>query len=184
MKKEIRKEVLKKRDSLSQNRRKGYDEVIVRRLSRFLHGRVLSSMAAGSEPDLSSLAPDRVFAYPKVMDGTSMKAFVSSSFETGPFSIREPSGGIEISPEELDVILVPMVAFDERLHRLGHGKGYYDRFLKDTKAFKIGIAYEIQKKEDIPIDEGDVSMDIIVTEEKIYSGTAKSSADGTISIVK
>ncbi len=77
---------------------------------------------------------------------------------------------IPIDPFEFDLIIVPGVAFDKNLNRIGFGKGYYDKILSkkrnDTKAF--AIAYEFQILDEIPKEEHDIKMDKIITEETIY----------------
>ena len=85
-------------------------------------------------------------------------------FSRGAYGILEPTGEIQ---KNIDLILVPGVAFNERLHRIGYGAGYYDRFLKENKAYTVGLFYEMQKA-DFSEDETDVCLDIIITENKIY----------------
>ncbi|MBQ2960820.1 MAG: 5-formyltetrahydrofolate cyclo-ligase [Oscillospiraceae bacterium] len=93
------------------------------------------------------------------------------AWKTGMMGISEPD--VEkselICPEEIDIVICPMVAFDEKKWRMGYGGGYYDRYLpKCTKALKIGIAFEAQRLDKVPVDEFDQPMDYIVTEEKVY----------------
>jgi 5-formyltetrahydrofolate cyclo-ligase len=69
-----------------------------------------------------------------------------------------------------DVILVPMLGFDERLHRIGYGGGHYDKFLRDQPfATKIGVCFEACKVDNIPAESHDINLDKIVTETMIYS---------------
>lgn len=92
-----------------------------------------------------------------------------ADLEKGAFGILEP---ILIKPakeSEIDVILVPGLAFDREGGRMGFGKGYYDRLLEKTAATKIGLCYEFQLFDKIPTEPHDVPMDIIITEEKIYA---------------
>lgn len=90
--------------------------------------------------------------------------YEESRLEIGSFHIEEPSGD-ELHPvEEIEVIIVPGVAFDRKGHRLGRGKGYYDRLLQTAAATKIGVGYEFQLVEEIPVEPHDVRMDIIITE--------------------
>lgn len=92
-----------------------------------------------------------------------------SETETGAFNIKEPLGHLkEASPEELDLILVPGTVFAKDGHRIGYGKGFYDRLLKNTSAVKIGIAYEFQIVENIPAEPHDTPMDYIATEKGIH----------------
>lgn len=76
----------------------------------------------------------------------------------------------EVDVEKIDLIIVPGVVFDKNLNRIGFGKGYYDRILnrrrKDTKA--VAVAYEFQVMDEIPHEEHDKKMDMIITEEKVY----------------
>lgn len=77
----------------------------------------------------------------------------------------------EIELDKIDLIIVPGVVFDKCLNRIGFGKGYYDRILNkkrhDAKA--IAIAYEFQVLDEIPFEEHDIKMDMIITEESIYN---------------
>ena len=87
------------------------------------------------------------------------------------FFVPEPIGNeIPVRGEELEVIIVPLLAFDRAGHRLGYGAGYYDRFLSSyPKAFKIGAAFSCQEIRSVPADANDVAMDLIVTEQEIIS---------------
>ena len=94
----------------------------------------------------------------------------------GYFGILEPKIELRqfsdrhIQPEELSLILVPGVAFDAQGGRLGRGKGFYDRFLKKTQknTLKIGLAFDCQMFDVIPISENDQYVDVIATENKLY----------------
>lgn len=88
-----------------------------------------------------------------------------NSVSTGYAGIKEPEG--EVYQGDIDVIVVPAVAFDEKGYRLGYGKGFYDRFLNKQKALKIGLAYDFQVLNDIPKELHDVPVDIIITPTKI-----------------
>ena len=81
------------------------------------------------------------------------------------FGIPEPTSNKIIYP---NIFLVPLVAYDEKLYRIGYGGGYYDRYLKKIKKRKkiitIGLAYSFQKVKKIPINEHDIKLDFIVTE--------------------
>ena len=90
----------------------------------------------------------------------------------GKFGILEPKRtNKEFTP---DLIIVPLVAFDEQLNRIGYGKGYYDRKLKKikkikTKAICLGAAYSFQKSKRIPTNKHDFKLDYIFTERGIIS---------------
>ena len=71
-----------------------------------------------------------------------------------------------------DILLVPLVAFDKNLNRVGYGGGFYDRYIKKIRSFKkiitIGMAFSFQKVDKIFIDKNDIKLDFILTEKKIF----------------
>lgn len=77
------------------------------------------------------------------------------------FRIREPEGAV-FPPEEVDLFLVPGMAFDRRNHRLGRGKGYYDRLLAGTAGMKVGLCFDFQFFDEIPSGPHDVPMDRVI----------------------
>ncbi|MGA2280691.1 MAG: 5-formyltetrahydrofolate cyclo-ligase [Verrucomicrobiota bacterium] len=89
---------------------------------------------------------------------------VRSDIVTGQFGIREPAARCpEIPLSRLDLILVPGVAFDWHGHRLGRGKGFYDRLLADARGVKCGIAFDEQMVNEVPAGPSDVRMNFILT---------------------
>src|SRR3990167_3409882 len=94
-----------------------------------------------------------------------------TKFRKNKFGIDEPVvTAPPIDPAQLDLILIPLVAFDVQCHRIGRGAGYYDRALQNAgkKTTLMGLAYEFQKVESIIPEKWDVVMDYIVTEETLY----------------
>ena len=92
----------------------------------------------------------------------------SDPLRVNKFGIPEPVSSKIFYP---DILLVPLVAYDNNLNRLGYGGGYYDRFIekleKTKKIIKIGLAFSFQKISSIPIDQYDKRLDFIITEKKI-----------------
>jgi 5-formyltetrahydrofolate cyclo-ligase len=87
-----------------------------------------------------------------------------SEIVPGQFGIREPSAACaEISLHNLDLILAPGIAFDLRGHRLGRGKGFYDRLLAGAHGVKCGVAFDEQITNEVPVGKLDVRMDFILT---------------------
>ncbi len=88
---------------------------------------------------------------------------------TGKYGITEPIGTATLMP---DIILVPLLAFDAKGHRLGYGAGFYDRTIARLKKQKnirtIGLAYEMQLYGGLPAEENDVKMDMIITDRNVY----------------
>jgi 5-formyltetrahydrofolate cyclo-ligase len=92
-----------------------------------------------------------------------------SSLVPSTFGVPEPIGNeIPATGNDVDTIILPMLGFDRTGRRIGYGAGYYDRFLaKNKKLRKIGIAFSCQECENLPVDENDIPMDCIITEEGI-----------------
>ncbi len=108
--------------------------------------------------------------YPRVEGSELVFHRVDSLEELSPGShdIPEPSGQNHSIPVEgLHCIVIPGIAFDVHGARLGYGKGYYDRILKNTGAKKVALAFDFQVVEFIPLESWDVRMDCIVTEKRI-----------------
>lgn len=96
-------------------------------------------------------------------------SYISGTAELvrGAYGIKEPSVIRECTVSDIDIIIVPGIAFDVRKNRMGFGKGYYDRLLYGSDAIKIGLCYDFQLLDIIPSDKHDIPMDIIITEERI-----------------
>ncbi len=101
--------------------------------------------------------------------------------ELGMYKILEPKAELRllaakrIAVEDLDLIMVPGVAFDRRGARTGHGKGYYDKLLQHARldAPLVALAFECQMFDEIPVEEHDVFMDKVITEHAVYAGRGR-----------
>jgi len=83
--------------------------------------------------------------------------------ETGLYNISQPAS--KLYKGTIDLAIVPGQAFDTKGHRLGRGKGFYDKFLSSFNGFKIGICFDFQLQEYIPHEEFDISMNLVVAGE-------------------
>lgn len=89
-------------------------------------------------------------------------------FKVNEWGIREPSrSDIEHEPEFFDLIIVPLLAADIKGNRLGYGKGFYDRFLKQTRAITVGLVFKSFIFNEIPVDENDQKLDYLLTEKSL-----------------
>ncbi|MEG9327646.1 5-formyltetrahydrofolate cyclo-ligase [Salinimicrobium catena] len=95
----------------------------------------------------------------------------STVIKTNSWGIPEPVEGIEIPPSNIEVVFIPLLAFDEGGNRIGYGKGFYDRFLSECtgKVVKVGLSFFEAEKEEIPATSEDVPLDYCVTPHKIYN---------------
>ncbi len=85
-----------------------------------------------------------------------------SELKEGAYHVFEPCGQEKINPEHLDLIIVPGVAFDEQGNRVGRGKGYYDSYLCQTKATKIGLAFPFQMFDEVPSEAHDQIVNKVI----------------------
>jgi 5-formyltetrahydrofolate cyclo-ligase len=107
-----------------------------------------------------------------------------SELPPGTWHIPEPpksrwgEAGKEIRPSELDVIVVPGVAFDRNGGRLGNGAGYYDRLLAEVRedAVLFGVCFESQLLDRIETEPHDIPMDFVITEKHLYTGKGRRAA--------
>ena len=99
-----------------------------------------------------------------------------AEFVPNRFGIPEPDVDPEslVSAQELDVVFAPLVVFDAAGHRAGRGRGYYDRALafllngpRPAKPMVVGLGYELQLVDAVPVHPGDVTMDAVVTEQRV-----------------
>ena len=87
-----------------------------------------------------------------------------NELKIGSFGIAEPTGPLFTDYTKIDFVAVPGMAFDRNGHRLGRGKGYYDRLLpKLTNAYKAGICFPYQVVDEVPVEPTDITMDGIIT---------------------
>ena len=112
----------------------------------------------------------KTVAVPLIVSKTGMKAARLETLEGLPldhYGIRTVSEPVSIvSPDSIDLILVPGAGFTETGCRMGRGAGYYDRFLAQTHGFRLGITCDALLREEIPMDEYDQFVEALVTETK------------------
>lgn len=90
--------------------------------------------------------------------------YSKSRLHLGAFRIEEPDGDDTVSIDDIDMVIVPAVAYDRRGNRVGRGKGYYDRLLETAKALTVGICYDFQLFDEIDIEEHDIPVDFVVAD--------------------
>ncbi len=101
--------------------------------------------------------------------------------ELGMYRILEPTESMrtverkKLQPTDLDLVMVPGVAFDRNGGRTGHGKGYYDKLLQHARldAPLIALSFECQLFDKIPAESHDIFMDKVVTEAAVYQGKGR-----------
>ena len=103
-----------------------------------------------------------------------MEARVITSFDdltAGAYGIPEPKADTELVPaEEIDIVILPCVGCDRQCRRIGHGAGYYDKYLTTVRkdCFTMALCYEEALADELPAEEHDVPVDAVVTEKTVY----------------
>ena len=174
MKNELRKEYIEIRKNIKNKKEKSEKIMNMLVSSDFYKkaSKVFVYVSTEQEVDTHALIKKmlddkKILTAPKCTEKGIMKAIRFSSFsELSPdkFGILAPTGEVE---DNFDLIIVPGVAFNEELHRIGYGGGYYDRFLKNTLSVSCGLFFEEQKGE-FSAEKHDIPLDFIITDTKIY----------------
>lgn len=169
-KEDIRKSIRQKKKLLSSEDKLQASELVFKQLFQLEQwkkaNRVLSYHSLPDELQtieyLDKMLLKELFL-PKV-DGDTLKivAYDKSRLITGAYNILEPDDNNYFPVEDIELIIIPGVAFDKQKNRLGRGKGYYDKLLSNTEAFKIGICYDFQLVDEISTDAHDIKMDIVI----------------------
>ncbi len=124
-----------------------------------------------ANPSAVSLKVNISWCYP-VVDGEFLSFYSNESqnWTLNQYKIEEPSQKnkrIELS--NIEGVLLPGIAFDLKGGRLGSGKAFYDKTLKNYSGLKVGVAYSVQITESLPSSEHDIPVDVIVTEKDIFA---------------
>ena len=176
-KEEIREEIKRRRQLLTESERKKKSSQIVKKLKAFLPPDVNTLMFYApfkGEVDLLSLAEwclcrGKRVVFPRVLgkEILPLEVFSLSELSPGYCSILEPPYELSRMVSRIDVVFVPGIAFDLNCFRVGYGGGFYDRFLARWQIeFKIGICFDFQVVERIPVDSHDIPVDLVVTEKR------------------
>ncbi len=181
MKKILRKQVLAARDSLLPKERTAKSREIEERLfslPEFTSAHVVMFFASfRTEVETGAmikraLSSGKRVILPKVQ-GKELALYEISDFDDdvvpGAWGIPEPTGAKPAKLDDIDLMIMPGAAFDERGNRLGYGAGFYDRILPTFGKKTIALAFEAQIVPDVPADPHDVPVNKIVTERRIIN---------------
>ena len=126
---------------------------------------------ATSEIAETALMSGKTVAFPFCYRGGIMQARVVHSLdELSPAMLgipAPPETARVIAPEELDLVIVPALAYDQNGYRLGYGGGYYDRYLHDIPAFTVGLARECLIADALPTEPHDIAVKCVITEVRV-----------------
>jgi len=174
-KQDLRKAILAKRNLLTEEECKSKSNDIVKSLFQIKQFQSAKCIAlylpTGNEVITNQIIEKCISVGKEVLvpvTNAHIEFFRFNSFEDltpGKYGIPEPK--LRNSPKcDPDVILVPGIVFGFCMHRIGYGKGYYDRYLRGHKAYRIGICYDFQILNELPKHEDDQHMDLIITDKR------------------
>ena len=161
-------------DHLSQRVCKQLDKLSIWRLK---HYHIFISILKYNELDTSSIinklkSEKKIIIVPKISNNELVHIAINdqTEFSINEYGIKEPNNGNHFIIKNLDLIFIPLLAFDLEGHRVGYGKGYYDRFLKltNSSSLKIGLSLfdPINKIQDI--DNNDIKLDFCITPTQVH----------------
>ena len=179
----IRKEILAKRNILSDKDINKKSDLIIKNLTSYIENvqNIMIFMDMKTEVKITKLLelyPKKNFFISKITNSKNREMKINkynkNELILHKFGYYESSSNDFYDEEILDVVIVPALAFDSKKNRIGFGGGYYDTFLekvrkKNNKALFIGVCYDFQIIDNIPTEKHDVTLDFVVSESKIIT---------------
>ena len=177
----IRKEILAKRNIPSDKDINEKSDLIIKNLASYIENvqNIMIFMDMKTEVKITKLLelyPKKNFFISKITNSKNREMKINkynkNELILHKFGYYESSSNDFYDEEILDVVIVPALAFDSKKNRIGFGGGYYDTFLekvrqKNNKALFIGVCYDFQIIDNIPTEKHDVTLDFVVSENKI-----------------
>ena len=177
----IRKEILAKRNILSDKDINKKSDLIIKNLASYIENvqNIMIFMDMKTEVKITKLLelyPKKNFFISKITNSKNREMKINkynkNELILHKFGYYESSSNDFYDEEILDVVIVPALAFDSKKNRIGFGGGYYDTFLekvkkKNNKVLFIGVCYDFQIIDNIPTEKHDVTLDFVVSENKI-----------------
>lgn len=175
----IREEMKKARDSISLEDREKLSALMVGHvmsLDEYKKAKIVCAYASHKKEVKTdtfieqSLSAGKVVCVPIIQGGKLILSRIDSLSdltERNDFGILEPAFIRSIKPEAVDLILVPGLSFSDDGHRIGYGKGYYDKLLHGYEGVRVGIYFQLQHKKEVPFDDADEAMNILITEKGV-----------------
>lgn len=179
-KRKIRKDLLKKREALDENTVHCFSSLIMDQLKNTEFFQLANTigiyLSYHNEVETWSLIKEVIhekkICVPVVNQDRTMQFVLLDSFENlekNKYGIDEPKKHHLIDKEQIELMIIPVVGYNDQGSRVGYGGGYYDKYLKHFHGKKIGIAYSFQHTNDFAVQEHDIALDMIITEKKIIT---------------
>lgn len=165
---DLRRELKRARLALSPEERQAKTTAIISRLWQVLEWFAVKAVHCFEPIERLGEVDISDFVTALQAEYSAIQLFTSRQID-GNWTVVSLADGKPASKSQLDVIIVPMLGFDDKLQRIGYGGGYYDRFLAtQPEARKIGVCFDLGHLDQIPVEPHDVSLDFILTESTLY----------------
>ena len=178
---EIRKQILEKRNNLSSKEVDKKSELIIENLAPYLKNaqNIMIFMDMKNEVRITKLIelyPEKNFFISKIVNSKNREMKINKYNENElvlhKFGYYESSSDDFYDEKILDIVIVPALAFDSSKNRIGFGGGYYDTFLnkvrgKNKNTLFIGVCYDFQMIEEVPIEGHDITLDLVINESEV-----------------
>jgi 5-formyltetrahydrofolate cyclo-ligase len=178
---EIRKQILEKRSNLSLEEVDKKSELIIENLTPYLKNaqNIMIFMDMKNEVRITKLIelyPEKNFFISKIVNSKNREMKINKYNENElvlhKFGYYESSSDDFYDEKILDIVIVPALAFDSSKNRIGFGGGYYDTFLnkvrgKNKNTLFIGVCYDFQMIEEVPIEGHDITLDLVINESEV-----------------
>lgn len=178
---EIRKQILEKRSSLSLEEVDKKSELIIKNLTPYLKNAQNIMIFTDMKNEvritkLIELYPEKNFFISKIVNSKNREMKINKYNENElvlhKFGYYESSSDDFYDEKILDIVIVPALAFDSSKNRIGFGGGYYDTFLnkvreKNKNTLFIGVCYDFQMIEEVPIEGHDITLDLVINESEV-----------------
>jgi 5-formyltetrahydrofolate cyclo-ligase len=172
-KKELRKKVKLLKGNYSTQQKRDLSEIILHKLevdNRFINSNIVMLYWSMDDEVFTHNFVEKYYGKKRIIlpvvdgDNLLLKEYKGKECLVAgdKYGILEPDGPVFETPELIDLIVVPGVAFDKDNNRMGRGKAYYDKFLRTSDATKIGICFNFQYFETVPTDIYDIKMDCVI----------------------
>lgn len=173
MKSELRSDLLQQIRNVPSIQKKEWSLSIQKNLNALLSGQKGywgAFQPLADEPQLNWLevSPNIQWCFPQTQEHNLQFKFGAKSHRRSALGVNEPVDGVDVSIDELQGVVVPGVAFGEDGHRLGRGKGFYDRALTSFVGKKVGVCFELSFKSEVPHETHDVLFHQVITENTVY----------------
>ena len=180
---ELRKVYKRKRenlslDSIQDKSLKISNNILQMKIWSFLYYHLFISISENKEIDTSYIltllqGKDKNIIIPKTGPNNTLENYLltdTTVFKKNRWNIPEPTDGILINEKQIDVVFIPLLAYDVKGNRVGYGKGFYDNFLKKCKStvLKIGVSFFEPEQLITDISSSDIPLDYCVTHNKVY----------------